>query len=408
MQKISIIVDEKGIANIMRNYFINITKNLNLKILNKSQIDIDKFENQISIKIIHETFPEIIPGSVHFEQVFSDIVRKEIRNLNVKKSSTYGSIPASILKQCVDAYLPYLTVTINYSLRENIFPEELKRSEVIPLYKKLDPLKKENYRPVSLLPHVSKVFERIIYKQINTYMEDKLSKYLTGFRKSHGTQHLLVTMLEKWKKAVDNGEYVSALFLDLSKAFDTINHDLLLAKLKAYGFSPNALKLMHSYLNNRKQQVQINNKFSSESTVIAGVPQGSIDGPLLFNLFINDLVFFIQYCTLSNYADDNNLFSIGKNKDQVKTFLSSDFKIINNWFYENVMILNPEKSHIICIGRKIDDAETLNFNNLAMKNSKEVEVLGITLDRNMNFHNHIKNICRKAGQKLSALLTISQ
>ena len=123
-------------------------------------------------------------------------------------------------------------------------------------------------------------------------MEDKLSKCLTGFRKSHGTQHVLVTMLEKWKKAVDNEEYVSELFLDLSKAFGTINHDLLLAKLKAYGFSSNTLKLMHSYLNNKKQQVQINNKFSSESIVITGVPQGSIDGLLLFNLFINDLVFF--------------------------------------------------------------------------------------------------------------------
>ena len=152
------------------------------------------------------------------------------------------------------------------------------------------------------------------------------------------------TKFEKWRKAVDSEECVSALFLDLSKAFDTINHDLLLAKLKAYGFSPNALKLMHSYLNNRKQQVQINNKFSSESTVIAGVPQGSIDGPLLFNLFINDLVFFIQYCTLSNYADDNNIFSMSKNKDQVKTFLSADFKIKNNRFYENFVFLNPGKS----------------------------------------------------------------
>ena len=107
-------------------------------------------------------------------------------------------------------------------------------------------------------------------------MKDKLSKCLTGFRKSHGTQHLLVTMLEKWKKAVDKGEYVSAVFMDLSRAFDTINHDLLLAKLKAYGFSLNAVELMRSYLKNRKR-VQINNKFSSENIVIARVPQGSID-----------------------------------------------------------------------------------------------------------------------------------
>ena len=108
-------------------------------------------------------------------------------------------------------------------------------------------------------------------------MEDKLSKYLTGFRKSHRNEHLLVAMLEKWKKADDNGECISALFLDLSKAFDTSIHDLLLAKLKSCGFSPNALKLMHSHLNNRKQQVQINNKFSTENCLIAGVPQGSID-----------------------------------------------------------------------------------------------------------------------------------
>ena len=170
------------------------------------------------------------------------------------------------------------------------------------------------------------------------------------------------------------------IILDLSKAFDTINHDLLLTKLKAYGFSLNALKLVHNYVNNRKQQVHINNKFSSESNVIARVWQGSIDGLLLFNLFINDHVFFIQYCALRNYADDNNLFSMGKNKDHVKTLLSSDFKIINNWFYENFMVLNPENSHFMCIGKKIDDDETLSFDDLAVKNCKEVEILGITLE----------------------------
>ena len=150
-------------------------------------------------------------------------------------------------------------------------------------------------------------------------------------------------MLEKWKKAVDKGEHVLALFMDLSKAFDTINHDLLLAKLKAHEFPLNAVKLMRSYLKNRKQQVQINNKFNSENIVTVGVPQGPIDGPLLFNLLINDLIFFIQYCTLSNYADDNNLFSMGKNKDEIKNILSSDFRVVNDWFYEKFIAPNPEK-----------------------------------------------------------------
>ena len=198
-------------------------------------------------------------------------------------------------------------------------------------------------------------------------MKDKLSKCFSGFKKSHGIQHLLVTMLEKWKKAFDKGEYVSALFMDLSKAFDTINHDLLLAKLKAYGFSLNAVKLMYSYLKSRKQQFQINDKFSSENIVIAGVSQGSIDGPLHFNLLINDLIFFIQYCTLRNYADDNNLLSMGKNKNEIKNILSSDFRVVNDWFYENFTVLNPEKSRFMCLGKDIDDNKTLSFNGLALK-----------------------------------------
>ena len=133
-------------------------------------------------------------------------MKKAIENLDTKRSSTYGSIPATILKQCVNAYLLHLTNSINYSFQHSSFPQELKLSEVIPVYKKLDPLQKENYRPVNLLPQVSKVFERIIQKQKTNYMTDKLAHSITGFRKSHGAQSSLVMMLEKWKRALDKGE----------------------------------------------------------------------------------------------------------------------------------------------------------------------------------------------------------
>ena len=177
---------------------------------------------------------------------------EKLEKLGAKKSSTYGSVAPTILKQCVNAYLPNLSNSINYSNQLCSFPQELKLLEVISVYKKLDPLQKKNYRPVSLLPHISKAFERVIHKQMTNYMTDKLAHSITGFRKLLGTQNSLVVMLEKRKGALHKGEYVSELFMDLSKAFDTINHDLLIAKLKAYGFSNEGFNLMKIYLKNRR------------------------------------------------------------------------------------------------------------------------------------------------------------
>ena len=198
------------------------------------------------------------------------------------------------------------------------------------MYKKLDPLQEESYSPLSLLPHVSKLFERIIHKQITNYMTEKVAYSITGIRKSYGTQNSLVVMLEKWKRALDKAEYASALFMDFSEAFDTINHDLLIEKRKSYGFSKEVFNLMKSYLKNRKQKVQINNKFNSERYFIAWVPQVSIDSPLLFNLFINDMIFFIKQCTLSNYADDNNLSTSGEDKELIKFMPLKDFRIVED------------------------------------------------------------------------------
>ena len=191
--------------------------------------------------------------------------------------------------------------------------------------------------------------------------------------------------------------------MDLSKALDTINYGLLLAKLKAYGFSKQAV----SYLKNRRQRFQINNKFSSLKEVIAGVPQGSIDGPPIFNLFINDLFLFISFSTLSNYASDNNLFTTGTDMQLINQMLLSDFKAVHNWFYENLMILNPGKCHFMSIGNDTHDKDAFYYDNLTLKNSNEQEILGVTIDRRLAFHQHTKKMCRKTGQKLSALLRLS-
>ena len=206
------------------------------------------------------------------------------------------------------------------------------------------------------------------------------------------------------ESALDKGENIFVLFMNLSKAFDTINHDLLLAKLKAHGFSINALDLMCSYLKNRKQSVQINNSFSSTNKVHAGVHQGSIDGPLLFNLFINDSVLFLTDTFLSNYADDNNLYSIGK--DILKNLLRKDFRALTEWFFKNYMVLNQKKCRYMCIGRNTEN-DKFKFDNLLLENSKEEVVLGVIIDNKLTFDSHIKSICRKAGQKLGALLRIT-
>ena len=193
----------------------------------------------------------------------------------------------------------------------------MKHTDVTQLHKKCNKSLEENYRPVSILPILSKVFERSMFKQMSSFFDDLFSKYQYGFRKGFSTQQCLLALLGKWKRSIGRCKVFGALLTDLSKAFDCLNHDLLIAKLNAYGFSLPVLRLIHDYLLNRKQRTRINNSYSTWVEIVFGVPQGSLLGPLLFNIFLTDLFFIANNMDIANYADENTPYAAANDIDSL-------------------------------------------------------------------------------------------
>ena len=192
--------------------------------------------------------------------------------------------------------------------------------------------------------------------------------------------------------------------MDLSKAFDTLNHNLLLANLNAYDFSFNAIKFIQSYLSERR--VIINSNFREWCKILLGVPQGSILGPFSFNIFVNDIFYFIQDAYICNFGDDNSLYSIEDNFKEVKTVLKKDFEILQGWFYENHMVLNPGKCHYLIINKDIAN-ESIELVKKTLHAEAEEKLLGIIKDKDLNFQSRTKSIIKTANQKLSALIKVA-
>ena len=314
---------------------------------------------------------------------------------------TAGKIPVDMSKNSEFCFSE-LTKCVNKAFEENKFPDTLKLSNIVPVFKKLDPTDKTNFRPVSLLPLLSKAFKKIMHDQLYEYAETFVNKLLCGFRKAHSTQHALFRLLQKWQKELDSSGIVGTILMDLSKAYDCLPHDLIIAKLEAYGLDTNSLRFIFDYLSCRKQRTKMGSTYSNWSEVLRGIPQGSILGPLLFNIFINDIFFFIEKSEICNFADDNTLYSCDKSLLRMKENLIFDMKNILFWFRTNSLKANTGKFQFMILNRKNKRRQRMVINSITAKESNEVILLGIAIRNKLVFKKHIKNLCRTSQYKLHA------
>ena len=287
-----IINDDKEVAQKFNDYFDNAVKSLGISdnkiLLEEPEQSHGKVLDAINM---HKTHPSIIKikekviidKEFSFTPVSLQDIRTELKALNTKKAAPFMGISAKQLKDVM--YIidkPLLDIWNIEILGKKKYPSKLKLADVSPIHKKLQTVLKENYRPISILPVVTKIFERIMDKQTNEYIIKYLSDYLCGYRKDYNPQYALLVMIERWKKAWDKGKIAAGLLMDLSKAFDTINHKLLIAKL--HGFDMTSLEIFYDYFSDRWQRTKINSSFSSWSLILCGMAQGSVLGPKFFNI----------------------------------------------------------------------------------------------------------------------------
>ena len=382
------ISDKTIIANTFNNFFVNLGPNL-AKNIPLIDTDPTKF-------ITHE-----ISQSLFLLPVSENELNNVIKSLN-NSSPGADDITPRIVKRTWHLCSEPLLYILNLSFIQGVFPNELKVAKVIPLYKSNNKMEINNYRPVSILPAFSKIFERLMYNRLNSFINKHkiLCNNQFGFRKQHDTNMALIIMVDKILKAMNEGEFVIGLFLDLCKAFDTLNHDILLKKLYKYGIRGNSYLWFNSYLSNRKQYVNYNGTTSSVSNIICGVPQGSILGPLLFIIYVNDIINVSNIFFPILFADDTNVFVSGKNINKTVSNLNSELKKLVQWLNINKLSLNIRKTHYIVFTHKkqINLNNNILINNQIVSRVESTKFLGVIIDSALTWKDHINYIKTKIAK----------
>ena len=350
--------------------------------------------------------------SFSFHTLEQKDVEKIIRNFKPKTSSGSDGISMKIIKLIMIPILPALTILINQSLVTGIFPDKMKIARILPLIKKANSFQIDNFRPISLLSSLSKILEKCVFEQVYAYFEEKRLFYCSqyGYRKIHSTEYACLELVDKLMTDLDKGETPICFFLDLSKAFDTINHSILLSKLKYYGLDNNSLQWFESYLSNRHQYVEIDNVRSGIKPLLTGVPQGSILGPLLFIIYMNDINLVSKKFEAILYADDTSLSSIIKlfRNGNTSMSINNELLLIYDWLNANKLSLNISKTKYMVFRYPQRSASTIPDLNIYINEHRVEKVstfdfLGLTINETLTWKDHIHKTCSKISKVIGIM-----
>ena len=399
------ITNKQEIVDVLNDYFCNIGQKLADKIKESSKSYSFYLDKQIN-------------SVFSFSMVDTNNVRKMLKEFKPKTSKGLDGISMKIIKHISDIIIEPITLLINQSLMTNTFPTKLKIAKIMPLLKKPNIFTPDNFRPISLLPCISKIIEKCVFTQIFEYFEKNKLLYGSqyGYRKNHSTETACLELVDKLYRQLDDNQSPFCVFIDLSKAFDTIIHKILLAKLKYYGFDINALSWFNSYLSDRKQFVEVEGHRSETNFIRTGVPQGSTLGPLLFIIYMNDINNVSEALKSILFADDTSLnstisvFSASDTRELSSKINNELLKVID-WLRANKLSLNVKKTKYMQFRFSQKNPNSLPKLNLKMDGVQIEKVenfnfLGLTISETLSWKDHTDKIRVKLSKIIGVMSRI--